>query len=352
MASGPYRDPQSVKVLASCVASDQEEIMKEKNRHGNWFLHDMEVPDPRSIEHQTDQELETAYDRYFRRFADITGDIVLEQYVGDADSLPEHPIMSATVQFNGGLNGDDRAEAVYALARVLNALASEVQDRMRRSPETVKRRLAELARSGAERPPYHTLLGKALVALAMRDDLSEVGIGKDARLPKIGTQASRRRSASHNCATKGADINFNCDLVVDYSSDPKQAAAGIVSSVLLVYQREGRKYRYSEYRSTAEAVQILLQQHPPTQAEDLTGCLGDRAHRSTKLRYKGSIARALLNWIKQDGRFSFDPENSNVTPIQEAYVPHPTLGNGKLPLHPEFVYFDEWLGWGHWLGTT
>lgn len=144
--------------------------MTEKNRHDNRFLRDLEAPGAQSIEHLTDEKLEAAYDRYFRRFADITGDAVLEQYCDDTDFLPEHPILSTTVSFTCGVDDDQRAEAIYVLAHMLNGLAAEAQKRIRRSPGTCKNRLLELARTGAERPPDHTLLGKALRVLTTADD--------------------------------------------------------------------------------------------------------------------------------------------------------------------------------------
>src|SRR5450759_5021565 len=95
--------------------------MRLKDPHDNTFLGSMSAPRQRSLRRMDDQQLESAYDTYFRRFADIVGDTVLEQYVESTDeySLPKYPIATSPIDFDRGPAGCDRMEAVHILACAL-----------------------------------------------------------------------------------------------------------------------------------------------------------------------------------------------------------------------------------------
>src|ERR1035441_5337418 len=145
--------------------------MRLKDLHDNAFLGNMPAPRRRSLSRMDDQQLESAYDGYFRRFSDIVGDIVLEQYPGsDYDLLPVYPTATMPIDFDSWPVGRDRMEAVHFLACALRVIDLEMQGRIARQPNLMKDRLLEMARRGDPRPADHTLLGRALRQLTTRPE--------------------------------------------------------------------------------------------------------------------------------------------------------------------------------------
>lgn len=303
-----------------------------------------------------DQQLDSAYDTYFRRFADIVGDTVLEQYVGSTDeySLPKYPIATSPIDFDRGPAGCDRMEAVHILACALGMITFEMQTRIARHPNLMKNRLLDMAKNAEPRPADHTLLGKVLRELTTRTELIEYShaSGDDARQEGSNRPSKTREGESNlpgrSSGERGAAvITFPCDFLVDYRADDKKAAGVIGWAVLMVYQREGDNYRYREFQLTGDVARLILEQYLASQ--DLTDRLGDQAGHRTKFRYVGNVATNLLKWAELDARFVFDADNSSIVPIKEACLPHPGFQNG-MPLHPQFVYLDEWAGWRAFLG--
>lgn len=221
------------------------------------------------------------------------------------------------------------------LVCALRVIALEMQGRVARKPKLMKDRLLEMARRGDPRPADHTLLGRALRELTTEPEPAEYS---RAEVDLINRGVDEKDEAA---------ITFHCDLVIDYATDGQQFD-GIARSVLMVYQREDNSYRYREFRVTGDGARCALQQHLASQ--DLTDHLGTSAIRRTKLRYTGNVATNLLKMAELDARFMFDAENSITVPVGEAYLPHPVFRPG-LPLHPQFVYLDEWCGWRDFLGS-